>query len=663
MTDKDHEATGRRARKPSQKRLLKTFCDPFTEEGGHPTEDLDKLWNVFQTALAYGDRPYGIIRGDHLIGKTNLIRGFAGKIARNECIPLIKGRAMLKVNDEAVSAIANPKSDAMQCYLKTFGGQDCKGFILYTDDDNIAKAFLSLPNLRIPFIFEDRSGYGMGGVNLPDSEESPEQTKVIDVALDRNVPDIVKLVSGIINDNADHYESRYGLIPSDDVINVIARMMLARSVSEKQEVSPWSISMVIENFMSEYSSAHDECERPTVDDAYEYASKDFDMRRSEIDSLPDTLPDHYADDDDDETAAKPVHNASTGTSATGDANGNAMADENGFVFANKADLMGRLQSKVVGQDAALREIVKPIIRRKAGLGDPERPVSSMLFAGPSGVGKTETAKALAEAVFGSGDAFKRIDCGEMVNEMGVSRLLGSAPGYVAFDAGGELSNFIATHPHSVILFDEIEKADPKFYDSVFLQLMSAGRITGAVRSENTGGGRTSGQSQVKTVDARGCIIIMTSNIGSQDVGDRGMERTGFGRVADDDAHDLDEDIRSAVSKHFRVEFVNRLDGIIVFHTLDRASLAKVFAMKWQPNADRIKAKGISVSLDDSVAEWFADISRKDRMGARNLIRMMDDNLINPMADIILDEHKGKGATLKVSVAEGRNGEGKELSIS
>lgn len=662
MTDKDHDPAVKRARKPSQARLLKTFCSPFTDEGSHPTEDLDKLWNVFQSALAYGDRPYGVIRGDRLIGKTNLIRGFAGKVAGNECIPLLKGRSMLKVDDETVAAVANPKSEAMQRYLKTFGGQDCKGCILYTDDDNIAKAFLSLTDLRIPFIFEDRSGYGMGGVNLPDSENSPERTKIIDVALDRNVPDIVKLVSGIINDNAAHYESRYGIIPSDDVINVIARMMLARSVSEKQEVSPWGISLVIENFMSEYSSAHDEGERPTVDDAYEYASKDFDMRRSEIDSLPDTLPDHYEEDDDDEPAADPAGNANTSTATN--VRGNAMADENGFVFANKADLMSRLQSKVVGQDAALREIVKPIIRRKAGLGDPEKPVSSMLFAGPSGVGKTETAKALAEAVFGSGDAFKRIDCGEMVSEMGVSRLLGSAPGYVAFDSGGELSNFIATHPHSVILFDEIEKADPKFYDSVFLQLMSAGRITGSVRSENVSkDGRTSGQGQVRTVDARGCIIIMTSNIGSQDVGDRGMERTGFGPAIGDDVQDLDEDIRSAVAKHFRVEFVNRLDGIIVFHALDRASLARVFTMKWQPNADRMKAKGISVSLDDSVAEWFADISRKDRMGARNLIRIMDDNLINPMADIILDEHKGKGSTLKVSVAEGRNGKGKELSIS
>lgn len=662
MTDKDHEPAVKRARKPSQARLLKTFCSPFTDEGSHPTEDLDKLWNVFQSALAYGDRPYGVIRGDRLIGKTNLIRGFAGKVAGNECIPLLKGRSMLKVDDETVAAVANPKSEAMQRYLKTFGGKDCKGCILYTDDDNIAKAFLSLTDLRIPFIFEDRSGYGMGGVNLPDSENSPERTKIIDVALDRNVPDIVKLVSGIINDNAAHYESRYGIVPSDDVINVIARMMLARSVSEKQEVSPWGISLVIENFMSEYSSAHDEDERPTVDDAYEYASKDFDMRRSEIDSLPDTLPDHYEEDDDDEPGAEPAGNANTSTATN--ASGNAMADENGFVFANKADLMDRLQSKVVGQDAALREIVKPIIRRKAGLGDPEKPVSSMLFAGPSGVGKTETAKALAEAVFGSGDAFKRIDCGEMVSEMGVSRLLGSAPGYVAFDSGGELSNFIATHPHSVILFDEIEKADPKFCDSVFLQLMSAGRITGSVRGETAGkGGRASGQGQVRTVDARGCIIIMTSNIGSQDVGDRGMERTGFGPAMGDDVQDLDEDIRSAVAKHFRVEFVNRLDGIIVFHALDRASLAKVFTMKWQPNADRMKAKGISVSLDDSVAEWFADISRKDRMGARNLIRIMDDNLINPMADIILDEHKGKGSTLKVSVAEGRNGKGKELSIS
>lgn len=642
--------------------LLNTFCDLFTGDGYHQTENFDDIWRGFQTAMASGTRTYGIIKGDHLVGKTNLIRGFAGKVARNECIPLLRGRTMLKIRDNAVSAVETPEAEAMQAYLRAFKGADCGGFMLYTDDDNAAKAFLSLPELEIPFIYEDRSGYGMGGINIPEDDEGSERVKSMVVSLDRSVPEIVKLISGIINDNAEHYRSRYGLVPSDDAINVITRMMVARSVSEKQEISPWGICLVIENFLSEYSSDHDSDDMPSVDDAYAYASKDFDMSRKEIDSLPDAIPENYMGDILEDESVDTATGNPAGKTAAGSRKDET--DENGFVFSDKKDLLQRLQSKVVGQDDALNEIVKPIVRRKAGLGDPEKPIASLLFAGPSGVGKTETAKALAEAVFGDENAFKRIDCGEMVSEMGVSRLLGSAPGYVAFESGGELSNFIAGHPHSVILFDEIEKAGDRFYDSVFLQLMSAGRITGSVRTETKGPeGKPMVQSQVKTVDARGCIIIMTSNIGSQDVGDKGMDMTGFGLASDGDADRLDKDIRDAVTKHFRIEFINRLDGIIVFHALDRASLAKVFTMKWLPNEKRIKERGISVSMDDSVPDWFADISRKDKMGARNLIRIMDDNLINPMADIILDEHKGKGSTLKVSVTKGRNGKGKELRIS
>lgn len=645
----------------TQVRLLNTFCDLFTGEGYHQAENFDDIWKWFQTSMASGNRTYGVIKGDHLVGKTNLIRGFAGKMARNECIPLLRGRTMLRIRDDAVSAVETPEAEAMQAYLRAFKGADCEGFMLYTDNDNAAKAFLSLPELEIPFIYEDRSGYGMGGINVPEDDDSPEKTKIMAISLDRSVPEVVKLISGIINDNAEHYQSRYGLIPSDDAINVITRMMVARSISEKQEISPWGICLVIDNFLSEYSSAHDIGDMPSMEDAYAYASKDFDMSRKEIDSLPDAIPENYMGDvPEDESAGTPA-GAPVESSSDG---GKEDTDENGFVFSDKKDLLQRLQSKVVGQDDALNEIVKPIVRRKAGLGDPEKPIASLLFAGPSGVGKTETAKALAEAVFGDENAFKRIDCGEMVSEMGVSRLLGSAPGYVAFESGGELSNFIAGHPHSVILFDEIEKAGDRFYDSVFLQLMSAGRITGSVRTETKGPeGKPMVQSQVKTVDARGCIIIMTSNIGSQDVGDKGMDMTGFGLASDGDADRLDKDIRDAVTKHFRIEFINRLDGIIVFHALDRASLAKVFTMKWRPNEKRINERGISVSMDDSVADWFADISRKDKMGARNLIRIMDDNLINPMADIILDEHKGKGSTLKVSVTKGRNGKGKELRIS
>lgn len=609
----------------TQMELIECFTEPFDFSGFQEPEGFDDIWYGFQGSMASGDRPYGYLEGMRLIGKTNLIRGFASRISEGRCIKMLKGREVVHVMHEATAAEETPESEALEEYVRRFGGRDCAGYVLYMDDLDAEKRFLTMKDLAIPVIAEIRNDGTVGVINL--DEFAPQEHKGIIIAPDPKVSENVSIMRGIVNGEKDHYLQRYGAIPSDGAVEVITKMMLVKS-GGPAGFRPANTALIMDNFMGEYSSEHEGS--PSAEAAYRFAEKDFDINRETIDSVPEVYGEKVAADDDDD-------------------------GDDGLVFKDRADLLERLKTQVIGQDKALESIVAPLVRRKAGLGDTDRPIASLMLAGPSGVGKTETAKALASAAFGDPEAFKRIDCGEMVNEMGVSRLLGSSQGYAAFDAGGELSNFISDHPHSVILFDEIEKADDRFYDSLFLQLMSAGRITGSVRSQAPDG---SAKGTMRTVDARGCIIIMTSNIGSQSVGENGMSRTGFGGTQDDDEL-LEDGIADQVRKHFRVEFINRLDGLVVFHPLDRESLSRVFMLKWKPNEERIHdRRGVVVDMDKSVPGWFADLSRKDMLGARNLIRAMDDKLINPMADIML-ERKDKGGTLHVSVSK----DGKELDIS
>lgn len=607
----------------TQMELIECFTEPFDFSGFHEPEGFDDIWHAFQGSMASGEKPYGYLEGLRLIGKTNLIRGFASRISEGRCIRMLKGREVVHVMHKATSAEETPESEALKEYVRRFGGRDCAGYVLYADDLDAAKTFLTMKDLSIPVIVEIRNEGTIGVINL--DEFAPQEHKGIFISPDPKVSENVSIMRGIVQGGKDHYLQRYGAIPSDGAVEVITKMMLVKS-GGPTGFHPAKAALVMENFMGEYSSEHEGS--PSAEEAYRFAEKDFDVDREAIDSLPAVFGEEKTADDD---------------------------GDDGLVFKDRADLLARLKRQVIGQDKALESIVAPLVRRKAGLGDTERPIASLMLAGPSGVGKTETAKALASAAFGDPKAFKRIDCGEMVNEMGVSRLLGSSQGYAAFDAGGELSNFISDHPHSVILFDEIEKADDRFFDSLFLQLMSAGRITGSVRSQAPDG---SVKGTMRTVDARGCIIIMTSNIGSQSVGENGMSRTGFGGTQND--YELLEDsIADQVRKHFRVEFINRLDCLVVFHPLDRESLSRVFLLKWKPNEERIRSRrGMVVDMDKSVPGWFADLSRKDMLGARNLIRVMDDKLINPMADIML-EREDKGGTLHVGVSK----DGKDLDIS
>ena len=282
-----------------------------------------------------------------------------------------------------------------------------------------------------------------------------------------------------------------------------------------------------------------------------------------------------------------------------------------------------LHQRVIGQNEAVDAVAKAIRRGRVGLKDPNRPIGSFLFLGPTGVGKTELSKALAESLFGNEDAMIRIDMSEYMEGHSVSKLIGSPPGYVGFDEGGQLTEKIRRKPYSVILFDEIEKAHPDVMN-MLLQILDDGRLTDA---------------QGRTVNFKNTVIIMTSNIGARLITDK----TTLGFSAKDKKDEsqkeyetIKKDVMGELKKQFRPEFINRIDEIIVFHKLNDEDIKQIIDIMLNQVTKRMKAKGIELEIDNSVKELIAKKGVDTNYGARPLKRAIQNILEDKIAEEILD---------------------------
>ncbi|MBD2506342.1 MULTISPECIES: ATP-dependent chaperone ClpB [unclassified Nostoc] len=292
-------------------------------------------------------------------------------------------------------------------------------------------------------------------------------------------------------------------------------------------------------------------------------------------------------------------------------------------------LEDELHHRVIGQEEAVTAVADAIQRSRAGLADPNRPIASFIFLGPTGVGKTELAKALAGYMFDSEDALVRIDMSEYMEKHAVSRLIGAPPGYVGYEEGGQLTEAIRRRPYSVILFDEIEKAHPDVFN-IFLQILDDGRVTDA---------------QGHKVDFKNAIIIMTSNIGSQYILD----------VAGDNAHydEMRRRVMEAMRNSFRPEFLNRIDEIIIFHGLDKKELRQIVLLQVQRLRQRLADRKISLKLSDIALDFLAEVGYDPVYGARPLKRAIQRELETQIAKAILRGEFNNGDTIFVDVQNER----------
>jgi len=292
-----------------------------------------------------------------------------------------------------------------------------------------------------------------------------------------------------------------------------------------------------------------------------------------------------------------------------------------------------LKKRIIGQDDAIRKVANAIKRSRAGISDPDKPIGSFMFLGPTGVGKTELTKALAEYLFDDDKALVRIDMSEFMEKHAISKLIGSPPGYVGHDDGGTITDKVRHRPYSVILFDEIEKAHPEVFN-VLLQVLDNGRLT---------------DSKGRTVNFKNTVIIMTSNIGAEHI-DR-MQTIGF---ASDKSTltqyaETKTNVEKALKDHFRPEFLNRLDDIIIFDILSEKAIEEIVHIQIEKVSNRLLEKQIKIKLAKSVMTYLAKEGYNPQYGARPLKRVIQDRILNPLAQLIISQGLADGSTVTISV--------------
>ena len=295
-----------------------------------------------------------------------------------------------------------------------------------------------------------------------------------------------------------------------------------------------------------------------------------------------------------------------------------------------------LHKRVVGQEEAVTAVAKAVRRGRVGLKDPGRPIGSFLFLGPTGVGKTELSKALAEALFGNEDSVIRVDMSEYMEKHSVSKMIGSPPGYVGHDDGGQLSEQVRRHPYSVVLFDEIEKAHPDVFN-ILLQVLDDGHIT---------------DSQGRKVDFRNTVIIMTSNAGAQAIIE--PKRLGFAAKEDTaaDYKRMKENVMNEIKLIFRPEFLNRIDEIMVFHALDKNHMKKIVGMMCKEVITRADEQlGIKLVIRDSVKKHIVETGTDQKYGARPLRRAVQNQLEDKLAEAILDGNITRGSEVIAGISK------------
>jgi ATP-dependent Clp protease ATP-binding subunit ClpB len=287
----------------------------------------------------------------------------------------------------------------------------------------------------------------------------------------------------------------------------------------------------------------------------------------------------------------------------------------------------RLGRRVIGQHEAITAVANAVRRARSGLQDPNRPVGSFIFLGPTGVGKTELARALAEFLFDDEQAMVRIDMSEYMEKHTVARLVGAPPGYVGYEEGGQLSEAVRRRPYSVVLFDEIEKAHPDVFN-VLLQVLDDGRLT---------------DGQGRTVDFKNTIVIMTSNIGSPII----QEYFSAGRLTAKEHAEMEHLVKVELRKHFRPEFLNRVDDTILFHSLGEEHIGAIVDIQLERVAARLALQQLGLEVDKAARKFLGKEGYDPQFGARPLKRAIQEHLLDPLATRLLEGEFKPGEIIKV----------------
>ncbi len=590
--------------------------------------------------------------GEPGVGKTAVVEGLAQKIAAGDVPELLKSKRLVSIDLSAMIAGAKYRGEFEERLKKVINEvTQSSDVILFVDEFHTivgagnAEGSLDASNILKPFL-------ARGELQLIGATTLKEYKKYIekDAALERRfqpvtvgeptVDETVEILKGI----RDKYEAHHGVTITDEALKAAAQMSaryitdrflpdkaidLIDEASSKKQLSSQTAPPDLKEKEKQLEKLTSEREEAVNAQEYEKAAEIRDKEKAVQTEL-DELKKNWK---------------GSGTSSelvvTEDDIAEILSDWTNIPASKlKQEEMDKLRhledtlhNRVIGQNEAVTAVAKAIKRGRAGLKDPKRPIGSFLFLGPTGVGKTELTKALAEAMFGSENSLIRVDMSEYMEKHAVSKFIGSPPGYVGFEEGGQLTEKIRKHPYSVILFDEVEKAHPDVFN-IMLQILDDGILTDA---------------QGRRVDFKNTVIIMTSNLGASEILGTGSSKLGFNNTEDSKSEKdtIKDKVMAEVKRAFRPEFLNRIDEIIVFDRLEKEDIKKIAGLMLSSLEKRLADNEIKVTFTDKAVERISDEGFDKVYGARPLRRAIQSRIEDMLSEKIIDGEISAGDTVSV----------------
>ncbi|WP_323703392.1 ATP-dependent Clp protease ATP-binding subunit [Mammaliicoccus sp. Dog046] len=594
-----------------------------------------------------------VLIGEPGVGKTAIVEGLAQAIVQNEVPETLKGKRVMSLDMGTVVAGTKYRGEFEERLKKVMEEIHQAGnIVLFIDELHTligaggAEGAIDASNILKPALARGELQC-IGATTLDEYRKYIEKDAALErrfqpVTVDEpNTEDSISILKGL----RDRYEAHHRINISDEAIEAAVNMSdryisdrflpdkaidLIDEASSKVRLRNYTTPPSLKELESELETVKKEKDAAVHSQEFENAANLRDKQTKLEKQLEDTK--------------------NEWKKAQGEKNTCVTAEDIAVVVANWTgvpitklneteserllNLESILHNRVIGQNDAVKSISKAVRRARAGLKDPKRPIGSFIFLGPTGVGKTELARTLADAMFGEEDAMIRVDMSEFMEKHSVSRLVGSPPGYVGHDDGGQLTEKVRRKPYSVILFDEIEKAHPDVFN-ILLQVLDDGHLT---------------DSKGRKVDFRNTVIIMTSNVGAQEL--QNAKFVGFGaKESGPDYETIRKTMMDELKQQFRPEFLNRVDDIIVFHKLEKDHLKEIVTKMASDLTKRLSEQGIHITLSDAAQEKIADEGFDPEYGARPLTRSIQKNVEDNLSELILSGQDLVGKDIVVDYRE------------
>lgn len=660
----DHTGkTMEQGKKSGKKKTLDEFGRDLTEiakqDGLDPVIGRDKEIQRVIQILSRRTKNNPVLIGEPGVGKTAIVEGLAQKVVAGDVPDTLLNKRVVSLDISSMLAGAKYRGDFEERLQKVMDEiSESKDVILFIDEVHTlvgagaAEGAIDAANILKPKLARGELQC-VGATTIDEYRKHIEK----DAALERRFQpvtvdepseeDAVKILLGL----RDKYEAHHGVKITDAAIEAAVKLSarylpdrylpdkaidLVDEAAAKVQLAGKTAPNNLRDLENKLANVQKEKEAAVAKQNYEEAAKWRDEEKNVSAEL-EAARENWKKDN---TCKKSEVDEEEICNILANWSGIPVSRLQQEEMDKLLNLENVLHERVIGQDEAVEEVARAVRRGRAGLKDPKRPIGSFIFLGPTGVGKTELAKALASALFGTDEAMVRLDMSEYMEKHAVSRLVGAPPGYVGYDEGGQLTEAVRRRPYSVLLLDEIEKAHPDVFN-ILLQLLEDGRLT-------DGKGRT--------VDFRNTVVIMTSNLGASAI--KGQAAMGFGAKAADDGGNSDYEkmknrVLETVKKAFRPEFINRIDDILVFHSLKNENIKAIAKLMTGDLCKRMAEQELKLEVDDSVLELLAREGFDANYGARPLRRAIVRLMEDPLSECILARKFAPGDTVYAFVQEGK----------